>query len=124
MAFEKSVLDVTFKAENAFTSSQYLCVEISGAMQVDVCDTAGEKCIGILQNTPAASGDAVVRLLGVSKAVAGAAITRGDFVGTTAAGKVQKHDDSTEYILGYALETASATSEVIAVMITGPQLVS
>jgi len=112
-AFER-----TFEAETDLSTKQYLVVELgAGDNQVDVCDAQGEISIGVLQNDPAAGEAALVQFLGTTKAVAGAAITKGARVTTGAAGKVEAAATG-DYVIGRALEAAGADGDIIEVLLT------
>jgi hypothetical protein len=124
MAYEYSVCDLSFNAENDLSSSQYRCCELSAADQIDICDSANEFVLGILQNTPEANETATVRVLGVSKASADAAISRQAMVGTSADGQVTAVSTAGNWSIGIALEAATAAANIISVLVTGPNLVS
>ncbi|MBW2674616.1 MAG: DUF2190 family protein [Deltaproteobacteria bacterium] len=123
MATEHCVFDMSFKAENDLSAKQYYFVELSAADQVDVCDGATDKTIGVLQNKPTAGHAAQVRVLGISKVVSngsGTAIAVGDYVGTDASGKAVKKATDKDFIAGIALDASSADGTVIRVLLTGP----
>ena len=58
-------------------SGQFLFVYVSAARVVTVQTSSGGAVYGILQNTPASGQAADVGIMGISKVVAGAAITAG-----------------------------------------------
>jgi len=123
MATEMAVFDISAKAENDLSSKQYYFVELSAADQVDVCDNAADKPIGVLQNKPTQYHAAQVRVLGISKVVSdgsSTAIAVGDYVGTDANGKAVKKSSDTNYVAGIALDASSADGTVIRVLLTGP----
>jgi len=124
MATEMAVFDIGWcKAENDLSSKQYYFVELSGVDQVDVCDGATDKAIGVLQNKPTAGHAAQVRVLGVSKVVSdgsGTAIGVGDYVGTDANGKAVKKSADHDFVAGIALDASSADGTIIRVLLTGP----
>lgn len=114
----------TFEAENDLSTKQYTIVELGAAdNQVDTCDAQGEKSVGVLQNDPGAGEAALVRFLGTTKVKAGAAITKGAFITTGAAGKAEAALTG-DYIIGRALEAAAADGDIIEMqlMITGVPL--
>lgn len=107
----------TFAAENDLSAAQYLIVELgAGDNEVDVCDAQGEIAVGVLQNDPGAGEAALVRFLGTTKVVAGAAITKGARVTTGAAGKAETAATG-DYVLGRALEAAAADGDIIEVLL-------
>jgi len=123
MAVEQCVFDMSFKAENDLSSKQYYLVELSGTDQVDVCDNAGDKPVGVLQNKPTAGAAAQVRVLGISKVVSDGSSTNiavGDYVGTDGNGKAVKKATDTDHVVGIALDASSADGTVIRVLLTGP----
>jgi hypothetical protein len=118
MATENPLLNLSFPASADLSSYQYRAVKLSGG-QLALCDTLGEKAMGILQDAPAAAGAAgSVAVYGATKAVAGAAVTENDPVGPDASGKLIKMDEEDEACLGRALETAAAANVVFKVLIT------
>ena len=79
MAGPMSVLDVTYKAGEDLSSSQYRVV-VTGTSDYE-CKLPGGagvgKILGVLQNYPASGSAARVRKLGISKVVAAATIVAG-----------------------------------------------
>ena len=128
MAHEIKLLEVPFVAENIM-AEKYVVVELgAGAGQVDLPDGANDKPIGIIQQTAVADQAVNVCVAGVSKAVANAAITKGDYlVGVITTGRVATAPAisstwtgtaaSTEHIIGIALEEAGAGGDIISVLI-------
>lgn len=133
MPFEIPVLDVTRDAAADLSTKQFFIVKRSGAGQINVA-AAGEQCYGVLQDKPNAAGrSGSVRVYGVTKVVAGAAITEGDPIASDAAGKakaaVTGRTNTSDagaandaligsYVLGIALEPAAADGDVISMLIT------
>ena len=111
-----SLIDISREAENAL-STEYLVVKLGSAeTQVDVCG-ATDTPIGIAQ-APASAGDQVaVRVAGISKAVASAAITAGAFVKPAASGKVAAVASAGDEIIGQALTAASGDGDIIDVLL-------
>jgi hypothetical protein len=95
-------------------SGQFLCVYISAARVVTVQTSSGGDVYGILQNTPASGQAADVGLLGVSKAVAGAAISAGALLQSDANGRVITQTGSGA-VVGRAIEAATAANQVITI---------
>ncbi len=87
-------------------AKQYSAVKLTAARTVGLASTGGEAIYGILQNTPAAGEAADVGILGISKAVVGAA-------GATAGAALM-----TEAVTGYLTDQTSTNAKV-AVAITG-----
>lgn len=114
MAFEYPVLKVpALEAGADLSGNQFHCVRMSGAdKRVALCDTEGEVVLGVLQNKPAAAGQAAeVTALGLTKIVAGEALAAGDAWGTDAqarARKVEVTTDVGDYAAGIVIEGAAA----------------
>lgn len=128
MAHEITLLSVPFIAENAM-AEKYVVVELGGSDgQVDLPDGANDKPVGITQQVAVAGQAVNVCVAGISKAVANAAITKGDYVvGVITTGRVATAPAisstwtgtaaSTEHIIGFALEAAGAPGDIISVLI-------
>jgi hypothetical protein len=129
MAHEIKLLEVPFVAENIM-AEKYVCVELgTSAGQVDLPDGNNDKIVGIIQNTAAAVGNSVnVCVAGVSKAVAGVAVSKGDYlVAAITTGRVITAPAisstwtgtaaSTEHIIAIALEAAGTGGDIISVLI-------
>lgn len=99
------------------SGNQYYCVAL-GASGYALAGL-GAAVDGILQDKPGSGESCSVQVDGISKAVAGAAIAKGDAVACDAAGKL-KVAATGEYILGRALQAAGADGEVIAVLMSRP----
>lgn len=85
MAIEdQGKVDLSYIAAEDLSSSQYKFVKLDTAGKVAACTARGEKSIGILQNKPKSGEVAQVRVAGVSKVQADAAIDEGDFLTTSA----------------------------------------
>ena len=80
MALNGAGIIHTFKAGEDLSGKQYHAVYISAAGTVSAVDGGTRAPIGILQNAPTSGQDASVMIMGVSKFVAGAAVTRGAYL--------------------------------------------
>lgn len=113
------VSDVTFEAAGDLSTKQFYFVKLSAANTVTVCNGATDVPCGILQNKPSAAGrPAVVRMFGISKVSADAAITVGSLVGTSADGQADiklAGTDTTQYVVGVALTACSNAGEIVEV---------
>jgi len=118
MAIEANGVDVSVCVANAdLSSSQFLAVRVATAdFNVVLESTGGVAIMGVLQNKPKAAQTANVRVSGVTKAVAGAAYTRGTYLMTDTSGRMITAT-STNYQVAYALESATAVSEVRSVLL-------
>ena len=119
MAFEQALQSITGLVSADMTSKQYYIVKGS-TTSVTLC-TAGVQPLGVIQDTPAASGrPGNIAIGGISKVVAGAAITAGAYVSSDSAGKAVTAA-SGDFALGIARTAATADGDVISVLLM-PQL--
>ncbi len=79
MAYENGVLDVSFEAGEDLSNDRFRFVVLSGG-KVYRPNNATDKAVGILQNNPGAGRAAAVRMLGISRLVAGETIAEGEYV--------------------------------------------
>ena len=110
--FEKSYL-----ADNAITQFQVVKVTATGVNTCDVATANSDAIVGIAQNAGNAGDTICVRFIGTSKVVASAAITQGQSVTATTAGKVVADSTAGHGIIGRALEAASASGDTIEVLL-------
>lgn len=110
MAGPMSVLDVTYKAGEDLSSSQYRVVVASTSDYECKLPAGGGvgKILGVLQNYPASGSAARVRKLGISKVVAGGTIVYGaELEIEDAAGRVDTYTiDGDNGRVGIAEESA------------------
>lgn len=113
-------LDLSMEAGASFASSQFLAVELSSTVnQVTVCNNAGDTVFGVIQDNVASGKASSIRVQGVTKWVAGAAVSIGDRVGTDASGKcVTKTPAGGTKQAGIALTAAAADGDIISVLLT------
>ena len=137
MAGSYGGFDVTFRSEGDLSaeSNRYLAVEPGAAAgEIDVTDTRGDFCVGILQNRPNTDENAVVRVLGVSKYIADEAIAVGGILVASVATAGQLTDFAAasnltddDFIVGYAIQTPSflvpTAGGVIGIMIVCPSTI-
>lgn len=129
MAHEIKLLEAPFVAENVM-AEKYVVVEIgTNPGEVDLPDGANDKPLGIIQNTAAVAGQAVnVCVAGISKGVANAACSKGDYlVAAITTGRLAVCPAisstwtgtaaSTEHVIAIALEAAGAGGDIISVLI-------
>lgn len=109
-------LEFTATSEWDLSAKQYLGLTVGGSDNyVKVASAAGVKCIGVLQNKPSSGQPARVRTHGITKMIAGGAITRNDNIDVGATGFARTAVGSN--ILGVALETV-VTSGTFKVLLT------
>lgn len=116
------VLDLPFTAAVDLSAKQYHIVEMTADMTVNVCNNAADKPIGILQNKPRAGETAIVRMLGVSKVVADAALSRDANYGTSADGQAMAKTVAGDVILGRVLEGVANAGELATVTVNALSL--
>ena len=111
MATEQSRNTRTFVAGEDLSTAQFKFVTLEADGQVDLADTAGENCIGVLR-TEGEAGQAVAVLVdGPVIVEAGGTVTNGATVATDATGRAV--DATTgDIIMGYARE-AGVTNQII-----------
>ena len=113
MAVQESRETRTFIAGEDLSSSQFKFVTLESDGQVDLADSAGENCMGVVINDPASGGEATVVVSGKTVVTAGGTIAAGAAIATDASGDAVTAA-STNIIMGYALE-AGVDGQVIAV---------
>jgi hypothetical protein len=106
----------TLKASVDLSAQQYHAVSISGTGTVALCG-AGLIAVGVLQNKPISGDSAEIDCSGVTKMVAGAAITPGteSRVMSDSTGRAITAATAGSKVLGIALEAATAAGQIIAV---------
>lgn len=137
MAYDEAIRSITLDADSSIAvytgvpglpgsadpngGKQYCFVKVTGANTCGLAvGAANELPIGVLQNKPQNTGMAsTVAIRGVSKAVAGAAVTAGGPVKLDNAGRVV---DATlpgdaAVVVGIALAAAGAANNIIPVLI-------
>jgi len=121
MAYEGPKITIPGLTASAdLSAKQYYFVKVSGAGTVTVCAAATDVPVGVLQNAPASGEAAEVCAFGVTKVSSDAAVTAGNHIGTSADGQADPKvwgTDTTEYIVGQALETSTAAGGIIAALV-------
>lgn len=113
-------IDITYKAEEVM-ANRYVAVKLGTADDGVLLAADGEQAIGILQNVAAVIGDSVrVRIFGLSRARANAAITKTEPVNAAAATGFIDTAGINEYAIGVALEAAVLQNDEITIYINGP----
>ncbi len=116
-------------ATNISTKQYYLVKQVIGG-KIDIPNVDEDICIGVLLNKPLAGETASVRMLnsaGSCWMVASAAITEGSFVVMaigTERGKIRALPAvaGNYYIVGKAIESATANGDIIEIMLISPTL--
>ncbi|MFW9991925.1 MAG: hypothetical protein ACFFD4_07675 [Candidatus Odinarchaeota archaeon] len=116
MATEQEQVCITVKAEGDLSGKQFRLMQMTNAGYGTTCLHSGTQAVmlGILQNKPAAYGrSAKICTMGLTKAVAGAAISSLGFIGAGTDGCVAAVSTESHNIIGRNLQTASGTGELI-----------
>jgi hypothetical protein len=116
MAYEAAQVKVgQFTASADLSAKQYHFVKMSGNNTVTVCAAITDVPIGVLQNNPTSGQAAEVCLFGISKVVADGNLAAGNVIGTSLDGQadaITAGSDTTVYVMGIALNAASAGETV------------
>lgn len=118
MAYEGpqiKLVGVTAAADLSAATNQFRFVEIVGNNQVNICNGATDRPVGVLQNLPRSGEAAEVVAIGVTKIQADAALTAGALIGTSADGQADAKTpgtDTTEYVVGQMLTGASGAGAI------------
>ena len=113
MAVQESRETRTFIAGEDLSSSQFKFVTLESDGQVDLADSAGENCMGVVINDPASGGEATIVVSGKTVVTAGGTIAAGASIATDASGDAVTASTG-NIVMGYALE-AGVDGQVIAV---------
>lgn len=123
LGFLTASADLSGSGNGANSTNQFLAVDLSGSLTVNLQTTGGGKMLGVLQNTPANGQAADIRTHGFSKAVAGAAITAGAEVMVNASAQfVTWASGSQNAKVGRCLETVSGSGQVFLMEVYSPVL--
>lgn len=137
MAYDEAIRSITLEADaslavytgvpgqpgsaNPNGGKQYVFVKVTGANTAGLATAAAnELVVGVLQNKPQNVGmAATVAIRGVSKALAGAAVTAGVAVKLDASGRViaATLPADAALVVGVSLQSAGAANEVLPVLI-------
>lgn len=98
-------------------TGQFLGVKLTAARSVAPVAANTDLPYGILQNDPISGFIADIGVLGVSKAVAGAAVAAGKPLGFDTSGRVVDATGQTWERIGVSIEAASAANQVITILI-------
>ena len=103
----------TFVAGESLAAAQFKFVTLESDGQVDLADAAGENCVGVCINDPAAGEAATVVMSGKVMVTAGGTIAAGAAVATDASGDAVTATTN-NIVMGYATE-AGVDGQVIAI---------
>ena len=118
MATEQSRNTRTFIAGEDLSTAQFKFVTLEADGQVDLADSAGENCIGVLLVEGEAARAVTVVMTGSVMVEAGGTVTNGGAVATDATGRAV--DATTgDIIMGYAREAGVANQVIEIELIQG-----
>ena len=125
MTTENKILDLSYEAAEDLSSDQFRFVVLNSSGQVRRPDSEAEIAHGILQNAPASGAAASVRVIGVSKLVANAALAIGklvkpEYVSAADAGKADDAGTQWKAARGIIIETAGAEDDLAGCLLIGP----
>ena len=121
MAVDFGGQDITAVSGADLTGKRFYAVTLESSGKLALADSAGEKCLGIVQNAPAGDGKiARVRINGVSKVVVAGAVEEGAELSATTAGKLTTASAG-HYIVAVALEPSSSDGDIIRAMLVNYQ---
>ncbi len=103
----------TFVAGESLAAAQFKFVTLESDGEVDLADSAGENCVGVCINDPAAGEAATVVMSGKVRVTAGGTIAAGAAVATDASGDAVTASTG-NIVMGYATE-AGVDGQVIAI---------
>ena len=106
---------ISLTAGADLSAKQYYFVKLNGSGNAIVCAAATDIPVGVLQNNPTSGQTAEVVVIGMTKISADAALSIGDFIGTSSDGQADAKTngtDTTEYVVGRML-TATGAAAVI-----------
>lgn len=126
MTHEIKLMDIALEAAEDLSSFQYhFVVRDATSGKARLMDQEDEDVEGILQNDPESGQEATIRVAGISKLVANAALSIGrivkpEYVGAADCGKGDDAGPLWEYARGIVVEAAGAEDDLCSVKLIGP----
>jgi hypothetical protein len=117
MAYDNVTQTISLPAGADLRTHQFKLVEINTSGQIVLAATAGQRCLGVLQNEPNTGEPADVAVAGISKCVAGGTIDEGDLITpqvTTASGLATS--TAANNVIGRAV-TPAASGQLFSLLI-------
>lgn len=115
MAFEIPVFDISLQAGADLSAYQHRFVKVASTSLVASLAGSNDIAIGVLQDKPLQGHMTQVRVYGISKVVAGAAIAAGAGITVDAQGRAITHTSGALY--GVALDGATAEGSIVSVLL-------
>jgi hypothetical protein len=114
MANEIDIFTIPMAAAADYTLKQFYLVKQTAVDTATLCTVAGEKVIGVLQDTPAAAGEACsVRYAGKTKVMAGGIIAVDDDLTVDSSGRAVAVTGNAQYCWGRAAQAAAGSGVII-----------
>lgn len=114
MAFFEGLETRSVNAASDLSTKQFYFVKLDSSGNITLAGN-GDWAYGVLQNKPAAAGRAgIVAVAGVTKVVAGAAITAGTDIGIDSSGRAVPTGTG-DTVVGIARDTVSNAGEIVSV---------
>ena len=121
MAVDFGGQDITVTSSADLSAKQFYATTMETSGKIALADSAGEQCLGVLQNKTSADGKiGRVRINGVSKVVVSTAVEEGAELSATTSGKLTTASAG-HYILAVALEPSSADGDIVRAMMVNYQ---
>ena len=108
----------TYVAGEDLSTAQFKFVTLESDGQIDLADSAGENCIGVLLNDPTSGNAATVVMSGKTLVKAGGTIAAGASVATDASGLAVTATTG-NIVMGYATEAAVSGQTIAVELIQG-----
>ena len=117
MAVDFGGQDITVTSSADLSTKQFYATTMETSGKIALADSAGEKCLGILQNKPSADGKiGRVRINGVSKVVVSSAVEEGAELSATSSGKLSTAN-SGDYVHAIALGPSSMDGDIVRALV-------
>jgi hypothetical protein len=121
MAVDFGGQDITVTAGADLTGKRYHAVKMQTNGTVVLAGVDGEQCVGVVQNAPTGAGKTGrLRINGVSKVVAGAAVEEGAELSANTSGRFVTASAG-QYVHAVALEPADADGDIVRAMVVNYQ---
>lgn len=125
MSYNESLKTISFPASADMSANQYEFVDVNSSGEIAAVTAKGAKAIGVLQDKPSVAGRVgSVGVEGITKVAVGAAVTAGVEVICDTTSRAIAKDDERQFVLGTALETATAAGNIIAIKLKAYQAAS
>lgn len=113
------VVTANYTTNGDLTAARYKVAHLFDSMTVGRASATTNNFAGIIDNIPLSGTGQSIRVVisGITHAIAGAAFTAGAVLTIDANAQVVVVNTSTQGVIGYAITSAAAASEVVSVMV-------